>query len=107
MTTKIKNIMHTMTLDEVRNLPPLSEEEIENVMSFNNTDFSDCPKQTKDELAKFRPWHEVHNCPTNSAKTNVNINIDTDVLAWYQSIGNDYQTKINDVLRMYAFGRME
>ena len=67
--------MHTMTLDEVRNLPPLSEEEIENVMSFNNTDFSDCPKQTKDELAKFRPWHEVHNCPTNSAKTNVNINI--------------------------------
>lgn len=96
--------MHTMTLDEVRNLPPLTSEEIESVMAFNNTDFSDCPKQTKDELSKFRPWNKVHNRQPNSVKIDVNIKIDSDVLSWYQSIGNDYQAKINDVLRMYAFG---
>ena len=96
--------MHAITLDEVRNLPPLTSEEIESVIEFNNTDFSDCPKQTKYELSKFRPWHEVHNQKSNAGKIDVNIKIDSDVLAWYQSIGNDYQTKINDVLRMYAFG---
>ncbi len=96
--------MHTMTLDEVQKLPPLTSEEIESVMSFNNTDFSDCPKQTKEELSKFRPWNEVHNKRPNSVKIDVNIKIDSDVWSWYQSIGNDYQAKINDVLRMYAFG---
>ena len=51
---------NTMTLDEVKKLPPLTTEEIAEVMSFKNTDFEDCPKQTADELAKFRPWYEVH-----------------------------------------------
>lgn len=51
--------MKTMTLDEVKNLPPLSKAEIEEAMNFNNTDFSDCPKQSKEDLAKFRPWQEA------------------------------------------------
>ena len=50
--------MKTMTLDEVKNLPPLSKAEIEKAMSFKNTDFSDCPKQSKEDLAQFRPWRE-------------------------------------------------
>ena len=52
--------MKTMTLDEVKKLPPLTEEEIASAMSFKNTDFEDCPKQTAEELAEFRPWHELH-----------------------------------------------
>lgn len=47
--------MKTMTLDEVKKLPPLSEAEIERVKNFKNTDFSDCPIQSKEDLAKFRP----------------------------------------------------
>lgn len=51
--------MKTMTLDEVKKLPPLTAEEVAAVKSFKNTDFSDCPKQTKKELEQFRPWYEV------------------------------------------------
>lgn len=96
--------MKTMTLDEVRKLPPLTEEEVENVMSFKNTDFEDCPVQTKEELAKFRPWYEVHPDFYKPTKTEVHIHIDTDVLEWFKRQGKGYQTKINAVLRAHAFG---
>ena len=42
--------MKTMTLDEVKNLPPLTEERLNEIKNFQNTDFSDCPKQTKGSL---------------------------------------------------------
>ena len=45
--------MKTMTLDEVKKLPPLTEAEIKEAMSFKNTDFSDCPKMTKEELKEY------------------------------------------------------
>jgi len=51
--------MKTMTLDEVKKLPPLTEEEVEKIKNFKNLDFSDCPIQTEEELAMFRPWKEV------------------------------------------------
>ncbi len=41
--------MKTMTLDEVKKLPPLTKEEINEAMNFKNTDFSDCPVMTKEE----------------------------------------------------------
>ena len=92
-----------MTLDEVRKLPPLTAEEVAAVKSFKNTDFSDCPKQTKEELAKFRSWYEVHPDWNKPTKTEIHMRVDTDVLEWYKSHGKDYQTKMNAVLRAYAF----
>ena len=50
----------TMTLDEVRKLPPISEERKKEMDAFVNIDFSDCPKMTKEELKQFRPWYELH-----------------------------------------------
>ena len=99
--------MKTMTLDEVRNLPPLSEEEVAEVLNFKNTDFSDCPIQTKEELAQYRPlkearpdlYRKLHPEPCDTA-----IKIDTDILEWFKQQGENYQTKINDVLRQHAFG---
>ena len=96
--------MKTMTLDEVKKLPPLTAKEIASVMNFKNTDFSDCPKQTKSDLKKFRPWNEVRNRRNKSTKTEIHMRVDTDVLEWYKSQGRDYQTKMNDVLRAHAFG---
>jgi hypothetical protein len=43
-----------MTLDEVKKLPPVSEERLSKIMAFENTDFSDCPIQTFEELAQFK-----------------------------------------------------
>lgn len=98
------NIMKTMTLDEVKKLPPLSAEEVAEVINFKNTDFEDCPKQSKEDLAKFRPWHEAHPDWYKPTKTEVHMRVDTDVLEWFKKQGKGYQTKINAVLRAYAFG---
>lgn len=101
----------TMTLDEVRNLPPLTEEEQQIIRTAankaregNTVEDPDCPKQTKEELAKFRPWYEVYPEWYRPTKTEVHIRIDTDVLEWFKAQGKGYQTKINAVLRAHAFG---
>ena len=91
--------MKTITLDEVKKLPPLNSKEIESIKNFVNTDYEDCPKQTLKELKEFRPWHELYK-PT---KTDVHIRVDSDVLEWFKSQGKGYQTKMNAVLRAYAF----
>ena len=51
--------MKTMTLDDVKKLPPLTAEEVAEVKNFKNTDFEDCPKQSKTDLVQFRPWYEL------------------------------------------------
>lgn len=59
------NTIVTMTLDEVMNAP-LTQEEILNirkaaakVQAEQTKDDPECPKQTKEELAQFRPLKEV------------------------------------------------
>lgn len=52
--------MITFTINDIRDLPPISDEEIECIKNFKNTDFSDCPMQTPEELKQFRPFSEVH-----------------------------------------------
>ena len=50
----------TMTLDEIKKLPPLSEKRKKEMEDFKNKDFSDCPKLTRDELSEFKPWYTIH-----------------------------------------------
>jgi len=50
----------TMTLDEIKKLPPLSEKRKKEMKDFKNKDFSDCPKLTREELAEFKPWYAIH-----------------------------------------------
>ncbi len=42
--------------------------------------------------------------PSKKNKTEIHMRLDTDVLEWFKSQGQGYQTKINAVLRAYAFG---
>ena len=104
------NTIKTITLDELRRTP-LTEEEKQIIRNAaaktklgKTIEDPDCPKQTKEELAKFRPWYELHEDLYKSKKTDVHIRIDTDVLEWFKEQGKGYQTKINAVLRAYAFG---
>jgi hypothetical protein len=49
-----------MTLDEIRNLPPLSEEDKKRIgLTLANPD-EDCPAQTRDQLKQFKPLKETH-----------------------------------------------
>ncbi len=58
--------LKTMTLDELRETPLTKEQKqairsaAKKAKSGKTTEDPDCPKMTKEELAEFRPWREVH-----------------------------------------------
>jgi uncharacterized protein (DUF4415 family) len=74
----------------------LSSKRIAEIKAFTNTDFSDCPILTEEELRKLRPRHPEYFKPKKQA---VQIRLDADVLAWFRGYGKGYQSKINAVLR--------
>jgi len=74
----------------------LSPERIAEIKAFKNTDFSDCPIMTDEELKKLRPRHPEYFKPRKEA---VQIRIDADVLAWFKAYGKGYQSRINAALR--------
>lgn len=51
----------TMTLDEVKQMPPLSDARLREIIEFTDeTDDEDCPALTEEQLKEFRPWYEIH-----------------------------------------------
>jgi len=74
----------------------LLPERIAEIKAFKNTDFSDCPIMTEEELKKLRPRHPEYFKPKKQA---VQIRLDADVLAWFKAYGKGYQSRINSVLR--------
>ena len=96
--------MKTMTLDEVKNLPPLTEKRLNEIKNFQNTDFSDCPKQTKEDLKQFRPYYELRKESQKRKKETVQVNIDTDIIEALKGQGKEYQTLINAILRKAVLG---
>ena len=96
--------MKTMTLDEVKNLPPLTEERLNEIKHFQNTDFSDCPKQTKEELKQFRPYSELHATLQKRKNHTVQVSIDSDIIEALQIETQEYQPRINAILRKAVFG---
>ena len=38
----------------------ISKERLEEIRAFKNTDFSDCPVLTEDQLAQMKPCHLVN-----------------------------------------------
>ena len=92
-----------MTLEEVRKLPPITEEEAEKYRNFKE-DFTDpeCPPLTKEELSRFRFSREVHPEWYRPKKVTITIRLDVDVVEKYKMMGKGYQTKMNADLRKAA-----
>ena len=74
----------------------LTAKRIKEIKNFKNTDFSDCPVMTNEELKKLRPRYPEYFKPIKKA---VQIRLDADVLAWFKGYGKGYQTRINSILR--------
>ena len=74
----------------------LSPERIAEIKAFKNTDFTDCPVLTEEELRKLRPRHPEYFKPKKQA---VQIRLDVDVLSWFKGFGKGYQSRINAILR--------
>jgi uncharacterized protein (DUF4415 family) len=69
------------------------------IKAFHNTDFSDCPPLTEEQLKEFKPSHLRNIANYKPIKKTVNVRIDTDILEWLRSSGRGYQTRMNDILR--------
>lgn len=97
----------TMTLDEVREYK-LSPDELEQFNKTQTTDFSDCPKLTKEELERLKPWYDLHpdwyDVTVRVKKADVHRKIDVDVLEALKAQGKGYQTRINAILRAAVLG---
>ena len=78
------------------NVKTLSPERIAEINVFKNTDFSDCPVLSEEELKRMKPRHPEFFKPKKQA---VQIRLDADVLAWFRGYGKGYQSRINAVLR--------
>ena len=92
-----------ITLDEVKKLPPLTEEEIRAIESAPIRYDKDCPRLTEEQLSKFQPAILRHPQWFRPRKTDVHLKIDIDVLEAFKAQGKGYQTRMNEVLRNYIF----
>ena len=93
------NTIVTMTLDDVKKLPPLTQKRKKQMDAFKNEDFSDIPKMTKKELKEFKPWYEIHPEWVKMKKGDVHTKIDLDLLDALKQGGKGYQKRLNQTLR--------
>lgn len=95
-----------MDFEEVKSYTP-SAEELEAMKNFVNTDFSDCPKLTPEQIKLARKAMDVHPEWYTPKKVQISIRLDIDTLAEYKKTGKGYQKKINDALRTFRLEHPE
>ena len=64
----------------------------------------DIPEFTEEQLRQFKPAHPEHYVPSAVEKKQIQIGIDSDILAVLESFGTGYQNQINAILRKAVFG---
>ncbi|QTQ12865.1 BrnA antitoxin family protein [Treponema parvum] len=96
--------MKTMTLEEVKSLPPLEEERLNEIENFQNTDFSDCRKLTDLQLKNLKPARMLHPEWFNEKSNTVQVGIDRDIIEALHVESQEYQLRINAILRKVVFG---
>ncbi len=82
----------------------ISNERLEQIRNFKNTDFSDCPVLTPEQLSKMRPCHLVNRELWKPQKKVLSIRLDADVLDALRKSGKGWQTRVNDLLRQAVIG---
>ena len=92
-----------MTIDEIRKLSPLSEEEISRLEKLEAHPDDDIPELTPEQLASAKPAYIAHPEWFRPKKVDVHLKIDVDVLEAFKAQGKGYQTRINEVLRKAVF----
>jgi uncharacterized protein (DUF4415 family) len=75
----------------------ITKKRLAEIRAFKNTDFSDCPVLTEEQLSQFKPSHLRG--MYKPVKKTVNVRLDADVIEWLKSGGAGYQTRMNAILR--------
>ncbi len=77
----------------------ISDKRLAEIKAFQDTDISDCPELTDEQLSQLKPSHYRNMANYRPIKKAVNIRIDADILEWLKSNGTGYQTRLNAILR--------
>ena len=83
-----------MTLDELKNLPPLTEEEKQTIRNAKPTPSEDCPAMTPEELKQFKPWYLKEKKP-------VTINLDTRILDYFKGLASETGISYQNLINLY------
>ena len=78
---------------------PITKKRLEEIKAFKNTDFSDSPVLTEEQMKEFKHSHLRNMANYKPIKKTVNVRLDADVIEWLQSEGRGYQTRMNAILR--------
>lgn len=77
----------------------ISKERLKEIEEFKNTDFSDCPVLTDEQLSLLRPCHLVNRKLWKPQKYTVSIRIDSRSVEKLRKKGKGWQTSVNESLR--------
>lgn len=77
----------------------ITDKRLAEIKAFEDTDLSDCPELTDEQLAQLKPSHYRNMANYKPIKKAVNIRIDADILEWLKAQGEGYQTRLNAILR--------
>jgi uncharacterized protein (DUF4415 family) len=80
----------------MKTLQKLSDERIAEILAFEDTDISDCPELTEEDFARMKPRHPEYFI---REKEPVQINLEARILEWLKANGEDYEARINELLR--------
>lgn len=77
----------------------ISDERIEQIMSFADEFDPDCPPLTERQLSQLRPSHLVNRELWRQQKKVLNIRIDADLLDSLRASGAGWQSRLNEWIR--------
>jgi uncharacterized protein (DUF4415 family) len=77
----------------------ITDKRLAEIKAFKNTDFSDAPELTDEQLKQLKPSHYRNMANYKPLKKTVNVRLDADVIEWLKSNGAGYQTRMNAILR--------
>ena len=86
--------MTVMSLDDVSNMPPLTEDDIRTIRDAKPVPTDDCPAMTSDELKQFRPWYDRQKQP-------ISIDIDVAVVNYFKRLAVDAGVSYQELMKMF------
>jgi uncharacterized protein (DUF4415 family) len=77
----------------------LSAKRIAEIKAFKDTDFSDSPIITEEQMKQFKPSHLRSSESYRPVKKDIHVRLDADIIEWLKHSGKGYQTRLNAILR--------
>ena len=86
--------MTVMSLDELKKLPPLTDEEKQLINKAKAVPSDDCPEMNEKELKEFSPWYDRKKYP-------ITIDIDVSIIAYFKKLSSETGVSYQDLMILF------